>query len=222
MKKFRDYFTKQVLTWVVSVGAIIMVILYVFVYLKYAQMTQELEASNVRLKNSLIELKEYYDNMDKYVQESNALEESIEEIMKEYPADAREEDIIMLAVNTQKNNKLSYSNINMAEQALVYAVPQNVVTASTIEGYEQEIDFMEKKATYANKTDYSNLKGIIEQIYAAPNRIAINNIAYTKQQDSEVLEGVIDLSFYSAAGTGKEYECPDIAEYVSGTENLFQ
>ena len=32
----------------------------------------------------------------------------------------------------------------------------------------------------------------------------------------------MDLYFYSAAGTGKEYVAPDIAEYLAGTSDLFK
>lgn len=199
-----------------------MLILYVFVYMRYSQLTEQLEESNIQLKNSLVELKDYYDNMDKYQRESNQLEEAIEALMVEYPADAKEEDVIMLAVHTQEQNLLNYDNISMSQPELVYTVPQNIVTAASMEGYHQQIDFLEKQATYTNVTDYKNLKGIIEQIYEMPNRIAINNITYTVNEDSGSLEGMIDLSFYIEAGTQKQYVYPDIDEYISGTDNPFQ
>ena len=58
-----------------------MLILYVFVYMRYSQLTEQLEESNIQLKNSLVELKDYYDNMEKYQRESNQLEEAIEALM---------------------------------------------------------------------------------------------------------------------------------------------
>ena len=33
---------------------------------------------------------------------------------------------------------------------------------------------------------------------------------------------MINFYFYSSTGTGKEYVAPDIAEYISGTEDLLQ
>ena len=199
-----------------------MLILYVFVYMRYSQLTEHLEESNIQLKNSLVELKDYYDNMEKYQRESNQLEEAIEALMVEYPADAKEEDVIMLAVHTQEQNLLNYDNISMSQPELVYTVPQNIVTAASMEGYRRQIDFLKKQATYTNVTDYNNLKGIIEQIYEMPNRIAINNVTYTVNEESGSLEGMLDLSFYIAAGTEKQYVYPDIDEYISGTDNPFQ
>lgn len=222
MKKIRKAFTRKITSGIGITGVMIMLLLYVFVYMKYSQLTRELEASNIERKNSLVELKEYYDNMEKYEKESKGLEEAIEELMAEYPADAREEDVIMLAVNTQEKHLLSYDNINMMEPALIYAVPQSVAVKAAMEGYEQEIGFMEKQAAYTNITDYENLKGIIEQIYKTPNRIAINNISYAVTEESELLEGMLNLSFYIVTGTDKEYTPPDIDEYISGTDNPFQ
>lgn len=223
MKKMKELFHKQTATGIALLGMVMLLVLYVFVYMEYMQRTQTLEMSNAQLENSLIKLKEYYDNMEQYEQDSQEMQKDIVERLSEYPADTREEDVIMLAVKIQKVNSLNYENINLMEQELVYSVPQNTVMAAAIEGYEKQIDFKEKKATYVNHTNYGNLKGIIEQIYADPNRIAINHISYAKEhEDSEVLSGIIDVSFYSAAGTDKEYVAPDIAEYRSGTENIFQ
>ena len=221
-KNIRELFNKQVMSGIAVVGLMFMLIIYVFVYLKYTQLTAELETSNQKLEASLSELKEYYDNMEQYQKDSKEIEKNIKKIMKEYPADAKEEDVIMLAVSAQEENDLNYDNINMTESSLVYAVPSNIVTAAGIEAYTEEIDFMEKKATYVNNTNYDNMKGIIEQIYASPNRIAIENIYYKATEDSEVLEGMIDLCFYSATGTGTEYVVPEIDEYISGTKNPFQ
>lgn len=223
MKKIKDLFNKQVMTGIALVGFLVLLILYVFVYLKYVRMTEELTTANDQLQKKVAVLKEYYDNMEEYQQDSEVMEDEIMTIMSEYPADAREEDVVMLAVNIQKKNSLNYDNINLEEPEIIYSVPQNVVAAGLIEGYAEQIDFRQKKATYVNETNYGNLKGIIEQIYKDPNRIAIHNISYMKErEDSEVLTGIIDVSFYSASGTGKEYVAPDIAEYIKGTENIFQ
>ena len=47
-------------------------------------------------------------------------------------------------------------------------------------------------------------------------------IVYAKNEEEGTLEGNIDLYFYSAAGTGKEYVTPDIAAYLAGTGDIFQ
>lgn len=217
----RELFNKRVMTYIALIGTIVLVLVYFFVYLKFTGLTDELEVSNASLEKDVAILKEYYDNMDAYQQDNVAMREEIEEILSEYPADAREEDVLMLAVDMQEESTVNFSNINMEQPTLVVAVPQDIVVAAAMEGLPGEIDFTEKKATYVLETDYLNLKDAIETIYEADHRIAINNIALSMNEEGEILSGNVDVSFYSAVGTDKEYVAPDIMKYISGTDNLF-
>ena len=221
-KKLKKYFNKQTFLGITLVGLLVIVVVYVLVYLKYMEKTESLEASNQVLKNEIRELEEYYNNMEMYKEEIEIMRAAVGDIMSEYPADAREEDIIMMAVQMQENNAISYASINMEESEGVYTVPQNLVAPAQIEGLENDIVFAQKHATYVNETDYHNLKGCIEDIFASPHRIAIENIVYAKDEEDGTLEGNISLYLYSAQGTDKVYEAPDISKYISGTDDLFK
>lgn len=221
MKTLKKYFNQKTFLFIGLAGIVALVIVYVFVYLDYSQRTEELQASNNELKKTVDELQIYYDNMDKYKKEIEEIKTDIQEIMAEYPADAREEDIIMLAVQLQEKNAIAYSAVNMGETEGVYTVPYNSVQLADIEGYDQDLIFTRKLGTYANVTTYDNLKSCVEQILDSQNRIGIKEIVYVKNDEAGVLEGKMDLYFYSAAGTDKKYEAPDIAEYLAGTSDLF-
>lgn len=221
-KQKKETFTKQTFM-LVSVGAIlVMAVAYVFVYLDYTQKTEELENENMTLRKELDELEVYYNNMNKYKQDIEEYRTAISDIMAEYPAGAKEEDILMLAVQLQQNNDIAYSVINMEEPEVVYSIPQEQIAPAGIEGFDSMLSFMQKHATYVNVTNYDNLKSCIEDVYASKNRIGIDNIIYTKNEEDGTLDGSISLYFYSAIGTGKEYEPPDIAAYISGTDDLFK
>ena len=146
----------------------------------------------------------------------------IKDVLDQYPADAREEDIIMLAVKTQENSAIGYDSINMETSEVVYDIPLDVVQRADSEDYQEEIQFMRKHAIYVNTTTYDDLKSVIGQIFAANNRIGIDNIAYTKNEEDGTITGSIDLYFYSANGTGKEYVLPNIKAYPAGTADIFQ
>lgn len=221
MKTLKKYFNQKTFLGIGLAGILLLVIVYVFVYLDYAQKTEELQASNAELKKTVNELQTYYDNMDKYKIEIEDIRTSIQDIMAEYPADAREEDIIMLGVQLQEKNAIAYDAINMEETEGVYTVPYDSIRLADIEGYDRDLNFTRKHGTYANVTTYDNLKGCVEQIFASQNRIGIKEIVYVRNEEDGTLEGNIDLYFYSASGTGKEYVAPDIAEYLAGTSDLF-
>jgi hypothetical protein len=91
-----------------------------------------------------------------------------------------------------------------------------------MEGYTTGLSFSRRNANYVNTTDYSNLKSVIEDIFDSSNRIGINSISYSRNEEDATLEGSISLSFYSASGTGKEYSAPSMASYKAGTSDMFR
>lgn len=220
--KLKNYFNKNTFLGITLVGILMLVAVYVFVYMDYTEKTEELTASNAVLQAEIDELQEYADNMERYQSEISEMKTAIEDIVEEYPADAREEDIIMLAVQVQERNAIAYNAINMEATEGVYTVPYDNVQLAAIEGMDRDLIFARKHAVYTNITNYDNLKSCIQQIFESPNRIGISNIVYVKNEEDGTLEGSIDLYFYSASGTGKEYVLPDIAEYLAGTSDLFQ
>lgn len=221
-KKAKKKYTQQNFMLVAVVCLVLMVFAYVFIYLDFSERTEEVEASNQQLRTKLNELEAYYNNMPHYQEEIENYKVAISDILKEYPADAKEEDIIMLAVGLQKKNDITYESISMEETESVYTIAQEKIAPAGIEGLDKAISFNQKHAAYNNITNYANLKDCIEDIYASPNRIGIDNIIYSKNEEDGSLKGSINLYFYSAAGTDKEYTPPDMAEYISGTSDLFR
>ena len=215
-------FDKQVFTIITIVGLLLMVVMYVYVYMDYQEKTKQVEISNNERKVLIDQLEEYYINIDNYREEIELIKTTIQEQMQKYPADTKEEDILMFAVEMQEKNEVEFSGIQMQEKEGVYTVPQNMIQMADIEGYDSDITFAMKKSTFTNMTNYDNLKGCVAQIFDSPNRIGINKIIYVKSPETGLLSGTLDLSFYSAAGTDKEYVAPDMAEYISGTSDLFK
>lgn len=222
VKELAKYFNQRVFYGILLVGVLMLVVSYVFVYLDYQIKTEEKEASNEKLRAQVEVLEDYYNNMDQYVSETNQMVEEIGQILSAYPADAKEEDMIMLAVNLQEQNAISYHSINMEEKETVYDIPSQVVTPAQIAGFDRNIQFIRKHASYSNVTNYDELKGCLETIFNSPNRLGIDNIVYVKNEEDGTLEGNINLYFYSATGTGKEYTAPDIAQYLAGTRDIFR
>lgn len=220
--KLKKIFNKQTFAIISVVGVLAVVLAYVFVYLQFTDKTSALEKSNRELLETVTQLEEYAANRAQYEQDIEDYTVAINEILKQYPADVREEDIVMLAVQMQQENEIVYNNIRMDKMENVYTVNKNAVEPAGIEGLDKDILFEQKAASYSNTTDYGNLKGCIEQIFSSDNRIAINEIIYTKNKETGELEGNIDLKFYCAKGTDKEYVLPDIAEYISGTSDFFK
>lgn len=214
--------TKNILIYVAAIGALLMVLVYVLVYQKLVTAAEEIEASNAQLSVRVNQLKGYYDNREQYAKDTLLTEQLIDELLTVYPADARDEDVIMLAVRMQQGNDGEFSSISVDRGDAIHIVSAETVSAAASEKYTQEIQFRELYATYTNEVGYPGLKSMIQAIRDSNNRIGIQNIAFTKGDvENPKLTGHMDLVFYSVTGTGKEYVEQDIVPYIAGTDNIF-
>lgn len=218
----KKYFNQKTFAGISAVGLVIVVMLYVFVYLNLQTQTEELERANATKQKEVDELAQYYNNLPQYEADIKTMEQQMKDILAEYPADAREEDALMLAVETQKHSAIGYDSIKLEEPVVSWDIPENLVLNADLEDYTQGMQFVSKHISYVNKTTYPNLKSVIETIFNTDQRIAIDNIMYTKSETTGLLEGTIDVNFYSVNGTGKEYILPEIKEYPAGSSDIFK
>lgn len=217
----KKYFNQKTFAGISIVGLVIVLMLYVFVFLNFQSKTEELEAANATKQKEVDELEEYYNNMAQYETDIRTMTDQIRDVLEQYPADAREEDILMLAAQTQEKNAIGYDSINMETPEVVLDIPNELVTNANLEDYTQAMQFVRRHAIYVNTTTYTDLKNVIGEIFNTPDRIAIDNIVYTKNEESGLLEGSINLYMYSVTGTNKEYTAPEMKAYPAGTKDVF-
>lgn len=213
---------KNLLLYVTAFGALLIILVYVFVFQKLTTEADAINTSNLALNRRVNELKVYYDNRYQYMEDTQTLEQLLDELLTEYPADAREEDAIMLAVQMQRSSGASFLTVNMQKGNVIHEIPAETVFATASEKYTQAIQFRNMDAVYVNEVSYTGLKNMIQTIFDSSSRIGIQNIVYSKgDAENPNLSGHIDLVFYSVQGTDKEYVAPDIVPYIAGTDNIF-
>lgn len=211
---------KQICGVVVALSVVACVLVYLMVFTKYNDETASLKKKNDTLQTEVKELKGYYDDMDKYIQGKEDIQVGIAEMTADYPSDAKEEDILMMAVNMQEAATLNYKKINVEATKNLHLIPEATVKAVGDEELKSEIAFDGKRATYDLETDYVNLKNAITEVYSSPYRIGVNAVSFKKDSDdNNIIKGSIDISYYSVRGMegkGITYEYPEMSEYVPG------
>ena len=213
---------KQVFMLVLAVGLVGCLIVYMQVFNTYNDKTASLKKSNAELEKQVSEMKEYYDNMEVYRALSKEMIADVEELTADYPADAREEDIVMMAVAIQNNAVVNFDKINVDETKAIHSISEDLVKGAGVEGLEEAIQFSGKMATYSNKTTYGFLKTAVKTVFDSPYRIGVETVAFRKSSDSDnIIEGTIDLTYYSVSGMGKEYKAPEMPTYFGGAKDLF-
>lgn len=212
---------KQVMTYVLLAGLLLLLVVYFLICKKFDSKTEAIEASNTTLSARVAELKKYYDELETYKTDMEQMNGQISAWLSEFPADVKEEDIIVLALDTEKNALVGYTNINIQNREELKTIPADTVKAAGMENLTQDIIFVQRKTGYVNVTDYINLKSCIRTINDNDNRLNISNVSYSKNDETGELEGTIEVTFYSVLGTGKEYVPQKLPEYESGLYNLF-
>lgn len=213
---------KQVFVIVVVLVIGVCAVVYSMVFSDFKTKTEALKASNDTLEAEVNELEQYYVNMETYKTKQKQMLEDIEVRTADYPGDAKEEDAIMMAVDMNATAIINFQSIGIGGSENIHSIASEVVTAAGAEDYKEQIDFVEKTATYGNITDYGNLKACVEKIYASPYRVGIDAISYRKVSEENLqIEGTIDIAYYSIKGMNKAYVLPDMPEYMDGIGELF-
>ncbi len=212
---------KQVMIYVMIMGVILLLAVYFLIFKSYTDKAQLIQESNVVLSQRVNVLKQYYEKMDSYNNEIVLMQDQIRDWLDEFPADVKEEDIIVLALDTEKNAYVDYSTINIMDREALRTIPAATMQGVGMEELTQDLIFVQRKTSYVNKTDYYNMKKCVASINDSDNRLTISNITYVKNKETGELEGTIEVTFYSAIGTGKEYIPQKLPAYVSGLHDLF-
>ena len=208
-------------------GALICLIVYMYVFQSFTKKTDALKASNTTLEARVKELSVFFGQMEDNKKQIGEMTTDIKEKLDKFPADVKEEDAIYLALRTWDEEILvGYNSITIGDKDMLSSIPADVVQAGGVEGLENEIGFVQRKVTYSNIASYSVMKELIKSINKNPEKITITNVAYAAQEkDTEeegvILDGTVDVTFYAVTGTGKEYVPREFEDFPVGIENLF-
>lgn len=204
-------------------GLVLSLVVFMYVYNPYKEKTEALHNSNIQLSSRVDELKEFYDNMDMYRQQMELMSGDIQEKLKNFPVDAIEEDVVYLAVRSLKDEiEVKYSTISIESPTVLGNIEEKVVQKAQVEGFEKELAFKQRNATYSNETNgYLNMKDLITCMNNNQEELAIQNVAYKRDEESGMLKGTIDVSFYTIEGLEKEYVKRQFSEYELGLMDLF-
>lgn len=221
MKRKISVSKKDILIGVIMIGFILLFLVYFFVYLKYLDMTDILEVENTALLKELEDMDEYYENDELYLQKNDELTSDILSTTKRFPAEVREEDAIMLAATLQEKMTIYFNSITLRQSEELYRIPQVTVASASMEELNDDLILIDKGILYSFEIDYDNLKKMVDQINHGSANKKINNISLIKNNSGNYLQGSMLIDFYSLEGNGKEYEVPDITQYLSGTNDIF-
>ena len=213
----KSKFYYSVILVVLAVG-----LAFFFGYKKFEAKAESLNLENSNLETRIKSLEQYYITEEQNKKDTETMTKAIADIFSEYPGDARFEDGIFEAFNLYgaSGNTLEFESIGFSDTKSVKNIPDNIVIASGLEGYEGAIDFNQFDVIYRGIITYEGLKGTVEEISNGEYNLAIGQMNY-KVGEEGYIQGSTMLSFYSVTGANCEYTEPPVEDYQTGLSNLF-
>lgn len=233
---------------IIAMGFVLCIVMFMYYYSPTKEKKEALDASNATLQARVNELEKFYNEMPENKVRIEEMKKGIADMVKEFPADVKEEDTIYFAISSvqlenllklyqggfvpsneqfngeifaqSEGNKVEYAGLGIGEQEEMAYVDASIVSAAGIDDLNEAIVMQRRTVTYENITSYENLKALIQSVNCDPDKKTVSRLAYNANEEG-ALTGVLAVTFYSMSGTGKEYQPKDLGEYQYGLDNLF-
>ncbi len=241
---------RDVYILLILVGVLVVVAAYFLVYQPNMESAEALEAENLQLQQRIADLSGKMENKDSYVEETAAMNEEMDAILKQFPVDVREEDGVLLAINQELIAPMVIDSVGItASEPTVLPDAEDEDVDHTyeideIEEYEaqegiadeaeQAADaeaggaageapyvLMQRSVTMNYLVSYDGLKRGIKNISAQDNRMSIDNLTVSYDESTGLLNGTTVVDMYCIPGQDKEYVQPNFSSVLLGSDNIF-
>ena len=212
---------KEIEMLLVVLGILVLVLTWHFPYKDFKAETEEVEAENAELQETVDRLMILEARKPEYLESIDLMKAADDEVISRFDSGVLREDEIMYLYNMElvRSNEVSLPNISMsAAQSVPYEGA--LITEEGYELVDDGIGMYRLDSTINLKTTYNGLKNVINYIYGMDSRKSVSAVSLTAGRDG-YLSGNIQMSFYYLSGTGVPYTEPDIRGVPIGTENFF-
>ncbi len=242
---------RDILLLVGFIGILFFGVTLYWVFLPAQEKVEEMNNENIVLRQQITDLTIKNNNKETYLTEMEKMFQEIEDIYAVFPVNVKAEDVILMAINQELVSPMIVESVNIEQLAPVnfdellppeeerdhtYDLGENDVlgvddepldsaedTTATEDSAEEEIDWLyTRKATFNYGVSYEGLKRSIRHIVDQPDRMAIETLTVTFDENTGLLIGSTTLNMYLAPyQIGKEYIQPDFSSVLLGTDNIF-
>ncbi len=211
-------------------GVLLVVGAYFGVFRSMEEKTKEVEAQCVALETDIAKYKEWEQNKDFYVSETERMTTEISEWVNEFPSYNLPEDAIKLAYemdNRTNTNFMYIDSINFGDAIPLYTADYSSIDLSEAGGVvDPSIPYpiyvlWTLNATYGIDASYDGLKQMINNIQAQTDRKGLEAVTLSMDTSTGLLAGNIIMNSYYVAGSEKPYAQPSLTPVMKGTENPF-
>lgn len=223
----------------ILLGIIFVVCSYYFGYQTLKQQTEILKKQNESLQSQIETLETIEASKNQYVEETEAMQKKMEEIIEKFPADMISEDIILYVRGLEQNTDSYVNNIMIPQKEYVQidaGLEPNILNAiddvtGVVAAYSfvndgsipntDEMLLSKIESTVSYSVTYNGLKDIIKDIVEHEARKNVDNVSLVFNENTGDLAGSMTINYFALSGTNKEYKQPTVAGLSHGIDCIF-
>lgn len=201
---------------------------YFIGYRPQMEKAEMLQISNIPLQERLNSLMEMAGNKEFYIEETNALQEQIEQYTSEFPADIKQEDGIVLSSDMEKTLDVEIANVGLGSREFIASLdgstedeliqmPEQTLSEQANEQTQAQIDEIEVTDTQAEEelqaAAQAELENLLDQtsipaLYRTQDTMQFTGtysslkemVDYLERQSGRMTLDNVTASFDSATG----------------------
>lgn len=201
---------------------------YFLGYRPQMEEAESIQAANVPLQDRLDDLLKLAENRDFYIEETNSIQEQIDEYTSEFPADIKQEDGIVLSLDMENSLDMEISNVGLGSREFVssldgstedeiISMPDQTMSEQANAQTQSQIDEIEGTDVQGDRerqiasdaeTDYLNSTASVPALYRTQDSMQFTGtyaslkdmVEYLADQSGRMTLDNVSASFDSSTG----------------------
>lgn len=191
-----------------TVGILVLLLVYVFVYQPTKAENEALEAENAELRTELAAREEHAQKKEEYSRQTEEMAAEIADTLAIFPEAVKEEDTILYADELEKTSNMQIASISIGALNQLWELGTEKYLYGSL-------------VNYTFTVSYDDMKKVVKAVQNHDDKRNVENIVLSFDAASGNVLGSMNLNFYSMTGTSREYQAPQIPGISHGTKNIF-
>ena len=200
-------------------GLLVFVLVYMYGFQPLQEKNAKLLSEIENLEKECDKLEIYYKNIDTYEAKIEEYREAVKQDLALFPAEIKEEDIVVYLLNLQEANDIDLMSIEFEEPIDIV----NFYGMMDVEGVDQTTRMNGQKiGTVATaELTYKELKDVLQYIYDTQTQTTLEKVTVVYDEENDTLNGSLNFARYILNYEEAEYVPEILPDVAIGQEDLF-
>jgi Tfp pilus assembly protein PilO len=206
------------------IGLLLIVIAYVLVFSPLMDRYSVLKSNQDELQRQVDQLNEVNRNINSYRSKTGAMKSDIDDFMKDFKSELKEEDDILFAKSLEDKTGVDIFTVNLSQRYYLYTIgvgPSNEnIPVEAGEALMPDTLYV-TPMSLETEGSYEQFKKYFNEINKESNRKSITSVSLRYDSTTGLLYGDVLMNNYFITDNSKAYVVPEIETISIGLDDIF-